>query len=231
MNIQPSKSLSARQSFICAALTGWKGDSPTSWPYPPDADTIISWARSYNPQASDDEMRHTFDDMVDEGLFKRLYYPIGIFRKPYYFCSFNSHFIDELPNDLGNVIDDFHEKIATKENLKILWDYLFDSYCNEYGPFWVWWGLCHNGDSSLSPCHGPSCQSYHNGNTKCGWELEFVHGQPDDWPEMSFIDDNMNEESVFEESYQKAYHALVSFKKADHTLPWPPGHDNDEINV
>jgi len=212
------QSLSARQAFICAALTGWKSDAPSSWYSPTDTDTIIAWAESYNPRASDDEMCHTFDDLVNEGLFHRVLYPAGVFRKPYYFCSFNSLFLTELPDNLLDIIDDFEGKTPTKEDLVTLWDDFWNSYIDNFSIIWLCLGLCHYGYSNLRPCLGPTCQDFLKGKSMCEWSLEFCDGQREGWPDMSFLDWDLKDESYLWKALEKADIAMNVFMKADNTL-------------
>ena len=90
--------MTARQALICAAVTGWKGDLPSSWPCPQNAETILAWGKSYLPTASDEDLASAFQDLQEEGLFYLILYPV--FEKRYYYCSLSIRFLEELQEEL-----------------------------------------------------------------------------------------------------------------------------------
>ncbi|HUQ92783.1 MAG TPA: hypothetical protein VM120_13970 [Bryobacteraceae bacterium] len=104
--------LSARQSLVCAALTGWRGDGPCPWQSPMAKGDIIAWAASY--LGGEEGLAAAFADLAREGLFHQVLY--SVFAAPVYYCSYDGRFVDELPGNIAVWITG-----ATISDLKDFW--------------------------------------------------------------------------------------------------------------
>jgi hypothetical protein len=163
-NSEPqSESITPRQALIYAALTGWKGDEPNPWFCPVAINDLLAWAGSYHPEPVD-SLPRAFEELVLEGLFFEICR--GLFDPPCYYCSFDSRFLEELPD--GPEYVDY-------------WRSLVDDYDEEYGrSTWRSLGLCAGqgsqgpSDSPWGPCLGASCCWFVDGDERCNHDLRFA---------------------------------------------------------
>ena len=187
-----ASSLTPRQALIAAAVTGYKGEGPSSWPSPVPRSVIIDYARSYSPELSDAEFQEAFDQLTSEKCWTAIEYH-RVFAEPYYYCHYWSEFLKELPDPLSDFMDPGMEGSVTKSSLRDLWDYLFEKFSDESGAAWLYWGLCAGqgsegpSDSPWGPCLGPSCCWHKEGEPSCHWQLEFSRSSNVSFPDMSIL--------------------------------------------
>lgn len=156
-----------RQALILAALSGWRGDDPSSWISPTTREDLIAWGESHygGPSA---HLERAFTALELEGLFFEVH-PSTFFPVAYY-CSFDPDFLQELPDS-----DQYQD----------LWESFVDEYDQEHGAAWRHAGLCAGqgsqgpSDSRWGPCLGLSCCWYQDGNETCNHELSFQRSATD----------------------------------------------------
>ena len=152
-----------RKALINAALCGWKGDDPGSWPYPADLETILAWGSSYCKKGTQSkDLLPTFKELVKAGLFFEVH--SGLFKVPCYYCSFETKFLSEITEDASNFE---------------LWDDLVEEYDGEHGMAWRKYGLCagQGRQGPWGPCRGVECTWFKDGKEGCSWDLEFARSQ------------------------------------------------------
>lgn len=158
-----SEQITPRQALIYAALTGWKGDEPNPWFCPVAINDLLAWAGSHRPD-SVGSLPQAFEELVREGLFFEIHR--GLFDPPCYYCSFQSRFLEELPDGQEHV--DY-------------WEGLVDDYDDRYGlKTWRRLGLCAGqgsegpSGSPWGPCLGASCCWFVDGDERCHHDLHFA---------------------------------------------------------
>jgi len=184
--------LSPRQALIAAAITGWRGDGPSSWSSPQPKDDILAWARSYRPDAAAVELMDAFHKLTEEGCWTAVRYPI--FAAEQYYCHYWSDFIQELPEPVAAYIAaDAGTEALTRSWLIAFWDDLFDRFAEMYGGAWIFWGLCAGqgsqgpSDAPWGPCLGPSCGWFQDGHAECNWGIRFRRTPEVAYPDMSIL--------------------------------------------
>ena len=157
-----------RQALIHAAVEGWKGDGQCSWISPTTATDICAWAESHLVGSAQNQgLLQAFEELVLEGLFFEIHH--GLFDPSCYYCSFNSVFLEEIPN--GSQYVDF-------------WNDLVLRYDEEHGlSTWRHLGLCAGqgsqgpSDAPWGPCLGTSCCWFGDGSERCNHGLKFSMNQ------------------------------------------------------
>lgn len=183
--------LTPRQALISAAVTGRKGDGPSSWHCPLDKKTILEMAASYSPAVSVGDFDRTFTELVSEGLCHMVLYPV--FEQPQFYCGYWSDFLKELPEPLADYISPSVDNVpVTKPSVAVLWDHLFEKFSAECGIGWMYWGLClgqgsEGGTHKMGPCLGPSCYWFQRGSDACHHGLRFIHSSRDSYPDMQIL--------------------------------------------
>ena len=221
--------LTPRQALICAAVTGWNGDEPSSWPWPVSADNMVAFARSYQPEVRD--MNADFQRLAEEGLFLRVCYPI--FKRAYYACWYDSTFLHELPKGMTFPGWQTGERLSIKY-VSAFWDELQAKSTDRYGAAFVWWGMCagqgsQSGSSAWGPCLGPSCCCYTDGKyDECHHGLEFVRMPDLGFPDMHFLEDIHWPDAPGDEQQQTMDAAIAVLQRADSSLPCRTSEECDE---
>ena len=161
-NQNESTTVTPRQALIYAALVGWKGDEPSPWFCPVAIDDILAWAKSHF-QGTKESLITAFKELETEGLFFEIHK--GVFDPPCYFCSYKTHFLNEISDGKANI--DY-------------WDGVSEDYDEKYGlKTWRTMGLCAGqgsqgpSDAPWGPCLGYSCCWFEEGDKKCNHELLF----------------------------------------------------------
>jgi hypothetical protein len=155
-----------RQALIHAAVCGWNGDEPGSWPAPADEKTILAWGGSYlDTNINENDLRPELMKLVAEGLFFQVH--PDDFESPCYYCTYDLKFIEEIfDTDCFDITDAI--------------DFLsyFPKECDEeYSTIWRTEGLCSSQEgqsTSWGPCLGKDCPTFKRGNSKCLWGLEIL---------------------------------------------------------
>ena len=214
--------LTPRQALICAAVTGWDGDEPCSWPWPVPASDIAAWGRSHLPRMSEVEAEEAFQLLVQDGLFLRICYPI--FKRSYFACWYESAFLRELPEHWTFPGWQSGEHLSIQD-VSNFWDDLQSKTTDQYGAAFVWWGICagqgsQSGDSGWGPCLGPSCSWYTDDkNTECHHGLEFVRMPGVLLPDMGVLHSVYWPEVSDDERTRAMDAAIVALRKVDSSLP------------
>ena len=116
-NQNESTTVTPRQALIYAALVGWKGDEPSPWFCPVAIDDILAWAKSHF-QGTKESLITAFKELETEGLFFEIHK--GVFDPPCYFCSYKTHFLNEISDGKANidywsgVSEDYDEEYGLK---------------------------------------------------------------------------------------------------------------------
>ena len=154
------RGVNPRQATISAALSGWYGDEPTSWPAPTTRTTLLAWADSHY-QGPQERLAVALEALVAEDLFFEVH--PGVFAEPCYFCSYDPEFLAEMPGG---------------EQHKVIWE-RFRAYHDEHSPGWRSAGLC-DGQGSLGYsevigiCLGSNCCPFQNGSeARCPRDLQY----------------------------------------------------------
>ena len=153
-----------RQSFIMAALCGWKGDDPCVWQSPIDEETLISWAKSHcTPDLQKEDFRVELTQLIEEGLFFQVH--PGVFESPVYYCSYDHNFLAEIFSDEEPEYFDLWKDWAAEDD-------------KQFKEEWRKYGVCSGGGSQSGSnppdiCRGKECVWYVDGDSMCNWELKF----------------------------------------------------------
>lgn len=186
--------LTARQALIAAAVTGWCGDGFCSWSSPVERETLLAWGGSYQHGLSASALEQALDELACEGLFYKILYPI--FEQPCYYCSYDSMFLEELPDPIADYINTTKQgfELSGLSDLIGQWNYMKGKFIGEWGLAARFWGLCLGqgsqgpSDGGFAPCLGPSCCCFESGEEQCNWELQFDRSHKTTFPDMSVLD-------------------------------------------
>ena len=217
-----SSHLTPRQALICAAVTGWEGDAPSSWHWPMAPADLADWGRSYLPELSGSEAESHFQLLVEHGLFMRTCYPT--FKRSYFACSYDSAFLRELPEGWTFPGWQKGERQAIQD-VSAFWNELRGEATAQYGDAFIWWGICagqgsQSGSSGWGPCLGPSCCWYTDGkHAKCHHDLEFLRMPEVVLPDMRVLIDLCWAKATDNEKRRAMDVAIVALRKIDPSLP------------
>jgi hypothetical protein len=154
------RGMNPRQALISAALTGWYGDEPTSWPAPAERTTLLAWADSHY-QGPEERLSLALESLVAERLFFEVH--PGVFAEPCYFCSYDPEFLTELPGG---------------EDHREMWE-KFRAYHDQHSHGWHSAGLCEGQGSQgyselVGVCLGSNCCCYKDTvNARCPRDLQY----------------------------------------------------------
>ena len=216
--------LSARQALICAAITGWAGDGPSSWQSPKSQKDIVEWAQSYLGSAASEELDEAFQELLAENLFFLVCHPV--FAVPVYYCSLDSTVLRELPDEMSFIEFGSRDK-RDVSYVADMWDGMRDEYSEENGTTWLRWGLCAAqgsqgpSDSPWGPCLGSDCCCFKRGDEECNWGLSFGDVKRTGWPDMSFLQYVKRDTLSQIEIESQAGKVLKALKTISPDFPWP----------
>ena len=211
--------LSARQALICAAVTGWAGDEPSSWPSPMPESDILEWGESYTKDISAEMFVSAFRILVADGLFFVVCHPI--FKAPLYYCSLDARFLKELPDNICWVNQQYDKRYAIA-----MWEDCSCEYSEKHGTTWLLWGLCAGqgsqgpSDSPWGPCLGCECSWFTNGDKKCNWQHAFADVHRSGWPDLAFLHYVNREKCSLKDREVKALQIINIFKQAHPAFLW-----------
>ena len=212
--------LSARQALICACVSGWAGDEPSSWSSPATETTIKTWAKSHSPTITDAALSAAFSELLLERLIMLVWHPI--FADPVYYCSFETSFLEELPGSICVGGAQYN-----KPYIGAIWEDFQERHFEEHGVTWFLWGLCaaqgsHGpSDSPWGPCLGCSCVCFMKGDAECNFGLKFANIERTGWPDMRYLHHiNANEQSL-EDREAKSKSVIAELRRRRPEFPWP----------
>ncbi|MEI6166689.1 MAG: hypothetical protein WCS52_05800 [bacterium] len=212
--------LSARQALICACVAEWAGDAPSMWVSPAIEADILAWAKSHSPTIKDEELTAAFQELLTEELFVLVCHPV--FAQPVYYCSLDSNFLKELPDDICIGGAEFDIKF-----IGAFWEDFQERYFEEYGTTWLLWGLCAAqgsqgpSDSPWGPCLGCSCVCFTKGEAECNFGLNFENIDRSGWPDLKYLH-HINADVYSVKKRETMTHAsIVELKHRQPEFPWP----------